>query len=82
MEWILGFSVLFNIVLLLALLVTVISLFNQKAENALYLGQWDKWEGIFHKCQGLMLDRYGLFISATGGRHGEMEIVDRNEDKP
>ena len=74
MEWIIGISVLFNIVLALLMSFLIYGLMSAKDEAYHNHQEWGKWEQRFYEAQGILIDDHDLFLSAVQGAYGQMLI--------
>jgi hypothetical protein len=74
MEWLLGISVVFNV--LLALLAGFLMVLKVGAENETFHAreEWGKWERRFYEAQGTLLEEWDLYVSHTRGAYGKMLI--------
>lgn len=74
MEWLLGVSVVLNIVLSLALAVLIYLLVGYMNDASFNRSEWERWEDRFYTVQGKLVDDHNLFVSVNGGEYGEMVI--------
>lgn len=79
MEWLLGISVILNIIF--SLLAGLFLYLKVCADNEAFHAQegWAKWELRFYEAQGMLLEDHNLFIAPTMGEFGKMTIKDKNK---
>lgn len=79
MEWLLGFSVLLNIGLLVVIAVLVYALMSAQNEAFHNHTQWERWENEFYHIQRLVFEKWEYHISPSGLKT-EMKINKRGEE--
>jgi hypothetical protein len=79
MEWLLGISVVFNVVL--ALFAGVVMVYKIAADNEAFHAreEWRRWEERFYEAQGKLLQDHNLFVAPTMGEFGKM-IIKKHKD--
>lgn len=78
MSWALGVSVVLNILLLVAIVVLVIAIFEEKSSSRIYLEQWRRWEEKAHKAQYLVEEETDKRL-VMGGWDVEMHIKEKSQ---
>jgi hypothetical protein len=78
MEWLLGFSVVLNIGLLVVVAVLVYCLVSAQNEAFHNHSQWERWEHEFYNVQRLVFEKWECHISPSGLK-SEMKITKRGE---
>lgn len=73
MVWILGISVIFNILLLIVIVFLTVAFYEHKHLSVFYHEQWDIWEQRWYTAQSLVSDEYDQHLSIDG-IHSEMKI--------
>ena len=74
MEWLLGISVVLNV--LFGLFIAALIYGKISADNEAFYAreEWRKWEERFYEAQGTLLRDYNLFVAPTMGEFGKMII--------
>lgn len=74
MEWLLGISVVLNVVLALAAGLFMVLKIGSDNEAFHAREEWRRWEERFYEAQGRLLQDHNLFVSPTMGEFGKMLI--------
>ena len=79
MEWLLGISVVLNI--LLGLFVAALVFGKITADNEAFHAreEWKKWEERFYESQGILMNDHNLFLSPIQGEYGRM-VIKKHKD--
>ena len=80
MEWLLGISVVLNI--LFGLVIAGLIYGKLTADNEAFNAreEWRKWEERWYEVQGKLIDEHNLFISTSRGEYGRM-LIKTHESK-
>lgn len=66
MEWLLGISVILNILLALAIAALIYGLLTAQNEAFHHHQQWETWEGRWHELQALVSEKFNCHVSPSG----------------
>lgn len=81
MIWLLSISVVLNILLALVIAGLTFSKVSSDIAAEFSREQWMKWEGRFYEAQGILIEKYKLYIFTTKGAYGKMLIEDRSKEE-
>jgi len=79
MEWLLGISVVFNV--LCGLFIAALIYGKITADNEAFHAreEWRKWEERWYEMQGKMIEEHNLFVSPLQGEYGRM-LIKKHKD--
>lgn len=78
MEWLLGISVVFNILLLMVIVYFIWVVGELKGFGDMCHKQWEEWETRYYKIQYKLIEEHNLFIHIDGLK-SEMKIETKND---
>ena len=79
MEWLLGISVVLNILFGLFIAALIYGKISADNEALHAREEWRRWEERFYEAQGKLLQDHNLFVAPTMGEFGKM-IIKKHKD--